>query len=189
MFFDGRIGALLLVFAASGCGDDARTETSTPEAGSTTCTPAGPTGLELGHTMEDLAFEGCDGASTSVHAFCGAKATVIVNFYGWCTTCYDYLDLADSLHAKYGSQGVEAIVVLTETAMRTPPTVEYCAKLRDQSESSVTTVMDLTRRLEQVGKADLVVVLDRNGKIVLSRIGPTENTVIAAIEQELVRED
>lgn len=173
----------------SACGEEAQPTPDAPNADDgARCTPTGSTGLLVGETIEDLPFQHCSGEETSIHAECGPKATLLINFYAWCTTCYDYLRLAESLHAAHGTQGLRTFVVITETPLKNTPSLEYCAGFREQQALTATTLLDPSRALERMGKTDLVVVLDRDGKIVMSRIGPTTDAVTAVVAQELTRE-
>ena len=186
--------AACLAAGVSNCGPDAAEPQRAPldagkDGASVHCRATAPYGLALGETIEDLVFRDCFGMPSSIHGSCGSKATVIVNFYGWCTSYYDYLALADELQSTYGDRGLASMIVITESTLETPPTLAYCAWISERYDIRAATVIDEQAKLEQLGAADLVVVLDRDGKIVMQRIGPTKSAVVDAIEQELARPD
>src|SRR5688572_14666373 len=130
---------------ALGAGDDAP---------AVSCPPAGPFGYEVGDDIVDLVFTDCDGAEVGLHDLCGARLGMVINVYGWCATCWGWLDLAVELEAEHGDEGLSVIAVVTEDAFEQPPDANYCRGVRDHA-GLQTVVMDPEATLEAYGRTDL----------------------------------
>jgi len=151
------------------------------------CPPPGPFGYEPGATVTDLTLLDCDGAPVSLHDLCGASAGLVVNFYGWCPSCYDFLRLANELTVSRGDRGFRAIAVVSENPIEEPATAEYCRAIRARFAPAATVVYDPDGAIEAYGTTDLAMVTDRSAKIVFKRRDATERAVTTAVDRELAK--
>ena len=150
-----------------------------------TCPPPEPYGLEVGDRVTNLSWNDCEGEAVNIYDGCGERATLLVNFYGWCASCYRYLEIANRLDATYEAQGLRVIVAVSEDALHSPATDAYCAEIRAGEMLETMVVSDPTLQLEAYGDADLTMVVDPFGQIVLKRQGATEAAIEAAIRTAL----
>ena len=174
-------GAVLTLLA---CGP-AATPDPAPAKPATVCPPPGPYGYERGATIADLRFDDCDGNPVSLHDLCGADAGLVVNFYGWCPSCYDFVRLAGELDKS--RSGLATFVVITEDPAQAPASADYCDSIRTRYGLSGTVAIDPAKALEAYGTTDLVMVTGRSGKIAFLRNNATEAAVTAAVDEQLGR--
>ena len=149
------------------------------------CPPPGPYGYEVGTTATNLTFLDCDGNPVQLHDLCGAQLGMVISFYGWCTSCYDWARLANELQEQHRPDGLMAMIVITEDPLSKPATAEYCSQLRDHMELTTLVLYDEQAALEAYGTTDLVLLLDPYGKIIFNRRDATENAVRRAVEAAL----
>jgi hypothetical protein len=143
------------------------------------CPPADPTGLAVGDIAQDVAFTDCAGAPVSLHGLCGQPA-LIANWYGWCPSCEDNAALARDLAAAHAELAVA--IVLDEDPLNHPVDADLCQLYSDTYPSDAQIWMDPAGELEVYGDTDLILVLDRDGRLVFNRRTATEDAITAAVE-------
>lgn len=130
---------ILIVFAASlgfaaACGDsDAGTDDTADTganvdigAGDTSGGeyPAGPYGLAVGDTIENLAFVLPDGTPTSLQQLraAGTKAIYLNTASGWCTACREEQPAIQALHEELADDGLVVVIAYFEDSEFNPAT-------------------------------------------------------------------
>jgi len=177
------IWSFLFVMLLFACSDE-----STPlnfETTSPVCPPEAPYGCNVGDTLKDWSFVDCDENSVSLHDVCGNNAVLVYIFYGWCSSCFDFIRNASDLQAEYASRGLEAVIVVVEDTLSRPVTSDYCSALRDTYSLSWTLAMDPEAQIAQCGNSGTVILLNESGKIVFKRDDATTQAIRTAIDQEL----
>ena len=149
------------------------------------CPPPEPHGYGLDDYAADIAWTDCDGAPVSLHDLCGEGVGLVFNFYGWCTSCYRYMEAANGLQEAYGPRGLRTIIVVSEDLVEAPVTAEYCAQIRDRYAPAATVVFDPDQGVEAYGEADLTLIIDRYGRVVFKRIGATVDAIERGLEAAL----
>jgi hypothetical protein len=157
-------------------------EVPPPDEPAVACPPAGPTGLAVGDTVEDVALEDCSGSAVSPHDLCGAPA-LVASWYGWCPSCSDNADLARSLAADHPDLQVR--VALVEDPLGAPADPDLCDAYVATWPSAAGVWIDPDRALEVYGTTDLVLVLAADGTITFLRETATEDAIVAAVEDVL----
>jgi hypothetical protein len=148
------------------------------------CPPAGPYGTEIGETLGDLSFVDCEGEPVTLHGMCGAKVSVVANFYGWCAPCWESSARVADLQTEHGDEGMRSVIVLVEDGLSEPPSPEYCASARTYFGADVV-VRDPGHTIEAYGTTSMVMVVDAEGVIQFKREDATLEAITEAIEDEL----
>lgn len=147
------------------------------------CPPQGPYGIKEGTTLTTLTFEDCEGNLINLDDFCGSRALLIYNLYGWCPSCHDYLLWIKEIAPTLRPQGLEALVVITEDGIAGPPSRDYCAGLKAHYGLEVPVLLDPSGKLKDYGGVGLVLLLQQGGVIVLNQDKPSKTWVEKLIEE------
>jgi peroxiredoxin len=127
---------------------------------------------------EDVAFTTCDGEPASLQGLCGRPALVL-NWYGWCPSCETNAKLARRLAEEH--EELDAVVVLSEDPVGRSVGDEFCEAYAYSYPSRAQLWTDPDGRLEIYGTTDLVLVIDREGRLTLVRETSNEAVIVDAV--------
>jgi hypothetical protein len=131
--------------------------------------------------VEPLVLNACDGSAVTLHDLCGEPA-LVTHLYGWCPGCFNHLDLAVGIVAEHG---IMSWLVITEDPLGAPPSEEYCSAFELQY-PTVTVLTDADRDLEsRYGGPDLMLVLDRDGQVIMAREDASDDAILQAVSDVL----
>ena len=89
----------------------------------------GGNGTGLGHNIDNLQLQNCNGETISLHDHCGASSAVwYVHTAGWCTACDYWLPRVQQLYEQEATDGLEVYYVLGQDVQGEAPTAEYCTQ-------------------------------------------------------------
>jgi len=144
---------------------------------SPTCPPSRSEGFAEGELLPDLTFEGCDGATRSLHDLCGAPS-LIYHYAGWCPSCLHFLEDLPALADEAGLAPEQILVLISEDPAGGQATLPYCLGLQGEVEIPGRVALD-PRGGETSG---LVVVVDAAARVVLHREDAPEAVVLDALQ-------
>ena len=184
------LALLLVALACCGASGPTALDGGRPDAGvgPAPCAPDDTPGYEEGDVLLDLHLPGCDGRPVALHDLCGAPASLLVHFFGWCPPCYDLLEMVNRLALDHGQSGLRRVVVVAETPAGHRADAAYCQALQARYQVDATMVYDPEGRFEAYGTTDLVLVVDGEGRIRFKRQGPSAQEVERAVQEELARD-
>lgn len=86
--------------------------------------PAGPYGVEVGDTIENLAFVLPDGTPTTLAELraAGTKAIYLNTASGWCTACREEQPAIQALHEELADDGLVVVIAYFEDSEFNPAT-------------------------------------------------------------------
>lgn len=157
-----------------------------PSEAPVTCS-VGEGGFAVGDGLADYTFPDCDQKPVALRDLCGARAGLIVNFYGWCTTCYRMVETAVSLSNKDRARGLSTMIVVVEGRAGVLADAAYCRMARDYFHPNAVVVYDPERRIESYGTTDLAMITDPSARIVFRRQDADPEIVASAVEAQLAR--
>lgn len=152
------------------------------------CSPG--TGTGVGEIARDVTLSDCDGTTHSLRDLCGAPATLIFSYAGWCPPCQQKAAEASSLFGRIEPAGAKMWFVVSATAEFGDPTADYCRTVRDRFGLTMTVLFDPTGAAQTalgIRDNDEAVVLDSALRIAFSDQYASLAEIEAAIESVLDR--
>lgn len=182
-----------LLFGLTACGSTdpeagssgLETENAAPPYVAGSCTPAPPGGLDVGDTVLDAELLECAGSAVQVHSLCGPRATLVVQYYGWCPPCFRHIELARELQAQYSADGLATLVVVVEDPLGDKADAEYCAGLRNHFDFDAWFLRDPEAYFEEYDDEGLVMVLDGQMRIEFLRTNASDDAIRDAVASAL----
>ena len=131
-------------------------------------TSCGTTGLAKGKPAPDFAVESVDRPGKLVHLSDFKGKVVLVDFWAtWCGPCRELAGTIDTLHRKYGDQGLEVLAVSDESR-------EAVELYKKEESHSYPLFLDKTGSANDAYRGDYIprlYIVDRAGNLIYNEDG------------------
>ena len=145
--------------------------------------PAGPYGVGVGDTVEDLTLEDCDGNVVSLGGVLAHGELVLLNVgAGWCQPCIEETTTLNAhIFEPYCREGLRVVQVLFQDQNANPATKLFCREWREQYGLDFPVLVDplfVTERYFDAVVTPLNLLINADGTIVYRSEGEVPGAVL-----------